>query len=187
MRKSLAGVLFSVVASSFFASSAFATDSTTAQCVAAADLAQQNRDEGKYRLARENMLACSRDTCPQAVRKDCAVWLSELDASAPTLVFTAKMGEGDVANMRVMMDDVVLAEKIDGKPIAVDPGEHKFTFEREGRTEQRMLVVQAGQKNRQVLVVFADPNAPKAPVAAEPAIRRNTAKEVAPFPSPATR
>lgn len=163
MRQSLAFALLGVVASPVFADlvarDAFA-DGVTAQCVRSADLAQQYRDEGKYRAARENMLMCSQDICPKAVRSDCAVWLSELDLSAPTMVFSAKMGTTDVANMRILMDGTLLAEKLDGKPIMVDPGEHAFTFERDGRTEQRALLVQAGQKNRLVQVVFVDPNAP---------------------------
>ena len=167
MHKPLASLLALVVlggASSWSAVAHAADD--RAQCVQAADLAQQNRDEGRYRAARDNMLTCSRDACPAAVRRDCVQWLTDLDASQPTIVLSAKMGAEDLATVKVTVDGTVVAEKLDGKPIMIDPGEHKVVFDYGSRSENRTLVMQAGQKNRQVQVVFADPSA--APVAVNP-------------------
>ncbi|MBC7018191.1 hypothetical protein, partial [Salmonella enterica] len=39
------------------------------QCAAAADQAQQLRDEGKYRRAREQLLVCARDVCPAPIKR----------------------------------------------------------------------------------------------------------------------
>src|SRR6267143_1601275 len=62
------------------------------QCANAADQAQQLRDDGKYRRAREQMLICARDVCPGPIKRDCLDWLRQLDDLAPTVVFAAKEG-----------------------------------------------------------------------------------------------
>jgi hypothetical protein len=69
------------------------------QCASAADQAQQLRDDGKYRRAREQFLVCARDVCPGPIKKDCLDWLSQLDHVAPTVVFTAKEGTHDLIDV----------------------------------------------------------------------------------------
>lgn len=68
----------------------------------------------------------------------------------PTLVIVAKDSAGnDLTAVHVTMDGEPLAEKLDGRPIAVDPGEHRFTFEAVGlRMLERMLVIREGDRSR---------------------------------------
>ncbi len=74
----------------------------------------------------------------------------------PTVVFLAKDGAGtDLSAVKITMDGDVLAERIEGSAIAVDPGEHTFTFETAGQapvTEKLLLV--EGQKERRETVTF---------------------------------
>jgi len=130
------------------------------QCVSAADKAQVLRDEGKYTKAREQMLLCSRDVCPSLIKKDCVQWLADVEKSAPTVVVSARDGERDLSEVRVFLDGILLAERLDGKPIVVDPGAHKFRFEHSGIIKEQEPVIRAGEKNRIVNVQFGNPVAP---------------------------
>ncbi len=127
-----------------------------AACVAASEQAQTLRDEGKYRAARTSMVDCARDACPGIVRRDCEKWLNELDVSQPTLVIGARDPKGnDVPGARVFLDGALLADHLDGKPVAVDPGEHVFRYEAPGATavEQR-VVVRVNEKNRTLTAIL---------------------------------
>jgi hypothetical protein len=106
------------------------------QCITSAEQAQTLRDEGKYRRAREQMLVCARDVCPAAIKSDCGKWLDTLDREAPTVVFGARDAGKDVTDVKVSMDGVVVAERLDGKAQLVDTGEHTFTFERGGAVKE---------------------------------------------------
>lgn len=144
----------------------FATIATPAyaddreQCVSAADKAQVLRDEGKYTKAREQMLLCSRDVCPGLIKKDCVQWLADIEKSAPTVVVSARDGERDLSEVRVFLDGILLAERLDGKPLVVDPGAHKFRFEHSGTVKEQEPVIRAGEKNRIISVQFGAPVAP---------------------------
>lgn len=123
-------------------------------CVAASEQAQQLRDDGKLQKAREQMLVCARESCPAPVRKDCAAWLTALDASVPTIVLSAQdEGKHDLFEVEVRLDGVPLKNPLDGKAIPVDPGPHTLRFEARGRppVEERVLV-REGEKRRAVTV-----------------------------------
>ena len=125
-----------------------------ATCVKASEQAQSLRDEGKYRKAREQLLVCTRDVCPSVVRKDCVQWLSEVDASMPSIVITARDGSGrDLTDVKVTLDGAALTEHLDGKPIPIDPGEHTLHYETAGAPPvDEKVVMHAGEKNRALSV-----------------------------------
>jgi hypothetical protein len=135
-------------------SPAFAADDRE-QCAAAAEEAQKLRDEGKYRRAREQMLVCARDVCPGPIKSDCGKWLTEVDRDAPTVVFGAKDSKGDLADVKVSMDGVGVQERLDGKPVLVDSGEHTFKFEtKDGQTQEQKVILRAAEKARPIIVTF---------------------------------
>jgi hypothetical protein len=143
------------IACALFASAPARADDKAA-CVAASDQAQTLRDDGKYRAARAALAECSRDACPGIVRRDCEKWLLDLDASQPTVVFGARDPKGnDVDGTRVLVDGTLLVEHLDGKPVAVDPGEHVFRYEASGvaPVEQR-VVVRVNEKNRTLTAIL---------------------------------
>ncbi|MBS2020363.1 MAG: hypothetical protein JST00_46330 [Deltaproteobacteria bacterium] len=125
-----------------------------ADCASAADQAQQLRDEGKYRRAREQLLICARDVCPAPIKRDCLDWLSQMESVAPTVVLGAKDGTRDLIDVKVSVDGMPLTEKLDGKPVPMDLGQHTFKFEYQGQVKEETVVIGAGQKGRNIAVVF---------------------------------
>jgi len=126
-------------------------------CANAAEESQPLRTAGKLTRAREKILVCARPVCPAAIRSDCAKWLAEVDAVMPTIVLRVVDPAGkDLTQVRVSVDGAVLTDKLDGRPISIDPGEHTFTFESAGHkplTEK--LLIRQGEKVRLVSASFA--------------------------------
>jgi hypothetical protein len=88
------------------------------------------------------------------MHSDCTRWLAEVDAMMPTIVVRASAGSDDIVDARVSIDGTPLADRIDGLPIALDPGEHTIVVEWAQKTEQRRVVLAAGEKARAVPFVF---------------------------------
>ena len=87
----------------------------------------------QLRAERSQLLICSAASCPDYIRKECAGRLDDVNARIPTLVVTAKSSAGEeLTAVTVTMDGEVLAQRLDGTPLPVDPGEHTFTFEAAG-------------------------------------------------------
>ena len=157
-RKALRGVLVAALAAgTLLASENAARADEREQCAAAADQAQQLRDEGKYRRGREQLLICARDVCPAPIKRDCLEWLSQLENVAPTIVLGAKEGTKDLSDVKVSVDGVQVTDKLDGKPMQMDLGKHVFKFEYAGQVKEEDFVIGAGQKNRNVSVTFGVP------------------------------
>lgn len=138
------------------------------QCASAADKGQQMRDEGKYRGAREQFLSCAREVCPGPIRKDCSDWLNQVESVAPSVVIAAKENGKDLTDVKVWMDGVSITERLDGKPIPVDIGEHTFKFEYQGQTKEEKVLIGAGQRGRNLSVVFGAGATEKKPVPEQP-------------------
>jgi hypothetical protein len=150
---------------SLTAGSAHADELST--CVKASEVGQTLRDEGKYLRARENFAVCSRDVCPGIVRRDCTGWLLDVEKSLPSVVISATDGGHDITDVKVTIDGVAVAGKLEGKPISLDPGAHALHYEHGGQPAlDDQIVVRAGEKNRLVKVSFgtlAPPLAPTTP------------------------
>ena len=142
---------------------------TKDQCVDANGRAQHLRAEGKLSDAREQLRLCANRACPAIVRSDCTKRLDDLESAQPTIAFEVKDASGaDVVAVKVTADGKRLADKLDGAALAVDPGEHLFTFEIEGQPPvTRKLVLTEGVKGRRERIVLAPP--PSAPAPAPPA------------------
>ena len=139
--------------------SAAADEPTVAQCLSASEHGQLDRDEGRYLKAREALVTCSSGACPAVVQRDCLRWLAEIEANIPTLVFVVRTAGGsDLEDVVVRVDGQVLLTRLDGKPVAVDPGEHLFSFEAGARRVQSRALVNVGERNRVVRVVFDPKN-----------------------------
>jgi len=133
-----------------------------ATCVKASEQGQQLRDDGKYKRAQEQFMVCARDVCPSIVRQDCAEWLGSLDKSMPSVVISAKDGTGrDLSDVKVTVDGQPFTDKLDGKPMPLDPGEHTLHYETAGAPPvDDRIVMHAGEKNRQITVRLGAPVAP---------------------------
>lgn len=139
-------------------------------CLRAADEAQVLRDRGKLQRARESLLTCSRSACPRLVRADCAGWLADVDARLPSVVLAAQDPQGrDAASVKVTVDGVALDEGISGRSLPLDPGAHRFVFERAGAPAlEQAVVLREGERRRLVSVRFPAPDGGAAPAPPPP-------------------
>jgi hypothetical protein len=128
-----------------------------ATCIAAYEQTQMLRKDGKPVAAKVQASVCAKDSCPALLSADCNQWLAELEAIIPSVVLDPRGHNGELrADVRVKLDGVALAEKIDGKPIVVEPGSHTFVFEADGATPvERTLLVHEGEKSKKVTITVA--------------------------------
>jgi len=134
-----------------------AANPSTGECLAASDASLQTNT---LREERAQLLVCAARTCPTEVRQECASRLTEVTAKTPTVIFIVKDPSGvDLSAVKVTMDSLVLATRLDGKPLSVDPGEHNFTFEAQGQPRlTRKLSLQERVKDRREVVVLGAPD-----------------------------
>ncbi len=125
-------------------------------CVRAVERAQNQRLDGKLRDARDGFVTCARAVCPDAIRRDCTRWVTEVDASLPSVVFDAVWADGrDVTGMTVLLDGKPLAGAEHGRAVTLDPGEHTFRFEAtQAMPVETHNVIREGEKNRVIHVTF---------------------------------
>jgi hypothetical protein len=130
-------------------------DPTKQQCVEANDSAQDLRQAGKLRQARDKLALCANASCPGVVREDCTQRLAEVDSAMPHIVFAAKDAAGnDLVDVKVTIDGAPLADRLDGSALKVDPGPHVFVFTWEGHPSvtKRLVLAEHDQARREVVV-----------------------------------
>jgi hypothetical protein len=145
------------------ASSATAAPTMSKQeCAAANEGAQDLRRAGRLREARTQLALCTATSCPGPIREDCAQRLKEVEAALPTVIFEAKNAGGhDLSAVRVTMDGEPLLDKLEGTPVVLDPGEHRFVFQSEGlRNAEETVVLREGERDRRVRIVLQSPTRP---------------------------
>lgn len=126
------------------------------QCIAAHEEALALRGDKKLHAAHDRFVACARNECPAVVRKECVEQLGATEKDAPTVALEARDAAGNAApDVKVSVDGNVVAERLTGAAIDVEPGEHTFHFERgdDKVIDVKVLVVE-GEKNRKVLADF---------------------------------
>lgn len=159
-----------------------------AACIASAERAQPLRKSGQLKQARDELTKCAADECPAVVRDDCARWLQEVDSAIPTIVIGAVDGDGhDLVDIRVSVDGVDEAQTLDGRPIALNPGQHMLRCESSGSpaVEQEIVVI-TGEKNRAVRVQIGKTPVPQA-LPAPTVVAPTPPAAVAPFPASSSR
>jgi hypothetical protein len=127
-----------------------------AACVVAYTDAQLLRQNGALRAAREKLLVCGRAPCAPLLQKDCADWLDQVARALPSVVFDIREAGGEpLSEVRVSVDGAVLVERLTGRSIEVDPGEHVFQVEVPGRAPvARRVLVNEGDKSRRLAFVI---------------------------------
>jgi hypothetical protein len=156
--RALAAWLVATLGVSVGMSRARAADETGA-CVAAYERSQVLRRDHKLGRAREELRVCARAACPALVRNDCVNWLDQVQTAFPSLAIRAVKDGNDVAKVRVTQDNEVVATRLDGTSLEVEPGEHGFRFETDGAAPVTMtVVVREGEKDRVVPVAFVSPH-----------------------------
>lgn len=123
-------------------------DATNTQCIDANESAQRLLRAGSLAQAREQVKLCVVESCPEPIRADCNDLGKAIDAAMPTVRFDARDKAGNpVTEVRVSIDGQPFLERLDGEPVPVEPGKHKFVFESPGlpRTT-KTLVLKAGEQ-----------------------------------------
>jgi hypothetical protein len=154
-------------------SSRASADVPRSACVQANLSAQEQRRADHFAAARAALATCADPSCPAVIRHDCGTRLEELARVQPSLVFDVKDEKGaDLVDVTVTLDGQTLGERLDGKPVDVDPGPHVLRFDAPGRSpiSQQLLVNEGDARRRAavVLVPMVGPLvAPAAPALAE--------------------
>jgi hypothetical protein len=163
MKPRILPLALALVTTLALSSSAYAD--TVEACATASEEGQVLRDRGKLREARALLVKCAAEACPSVVRKDCAEWLDSVDRRMPSVTPRARDKDGqDQADVRVLADGELLAEKLDGRAIAIDPGPRRLRFEHKHFPPiEQTIVVREGEKARPIDVVFGPAPAPPPP------------------------
>jgi len=168
----------------------FAQPTDKLACAHAYEQAQYAKRDKHLRAARAQSLVCAQQVCGAASATDCGQWLREIDAAMPTVVFAARDDAGaDLTRVVVSMDGERLTDKLDGGAVPVDPGSHVFHFDAGGRSVDRSLTINEGEKTRVVSVVIARApveTAPPAPPTPTPTTSTPPPTNEAPAPPPTT-
>lgn len=126
------------------------------ECLKHHEQAQILRRAGSLRETRTELLSCSRQACPDAIRADCVDWIEQVNRGLPTVVITAHALGRDVVEARVFVDGVLALERLTGKAIDINPGEHRFRFESPPwPAVERTVLLSEGVKERAIDVEFA--------------------------------
>jgi hypothetical protein len=166
LRRSTAALL----AAALLAPSTARADIVQDECVEGYEAGQRSRADGKLRAARRQFALCARPQCPKITQTDCAKWVDEVDARMPTVLLRARDPAGqDVEQARVYLDGELIAERLDGRPLAVDPGAHTLKFETEGKSAEQRVVLLEGEKDRRIVADLAPTGGPPPPPPVEPA------------------
>lgn len=133
------------------AAEAYAGEGAVAACLDSSETAQRARVAGRYAEARVGFASCAAPSCPVAVRNDCLVALTALDAVVPSLVIVVRDEHGDdILDAKTWLDERPVNEER-GRALAVDPGNRRVRVEAPGfATDQRVVVANPGEKNRVV-------------------------------------
>ena len=114
---------------------------------------------GKWIDAERKLATCMAASCPIPVREDCAQRLVDVGRAIPSIVFEWKDRAGNPVRLaRVTMDGQALPDALAGKPVRLDPGEHRFAFEADGLSPvEKSLTMREGEQGRKETIVFPGP------------------------------
>jgi len=143
-----------------------------AACIASSEQGLALRRAGRLQEARRQLASCTVPGCPEELRTECVKRIDAINAALPTLVVGAKdPGGNDVHAATVTIDGTLAAATLDGRPIAVDPGEHTVRVTAPGLpSAERRLVLGEGDKARHEAFILGAAEARARPAIPEAAL-----------------
>lgn len=162
-------------------------------CITAHATGQREAKAGHLRLATQLFTTCGSDeTCPAQLRRECAEFLTDVQQTIPTVIFTVTGEKNeDVTSVKVFSTDELLVDGLDGRAIQVDPGKHHLRFLLPtGEILNSDVLFREGEKNRQVEVkvkgdVDTDAMTSEKPAAQPPPVAPATTPTTEPLLLPA--
>jgi hypothetical protein len=156
-------------------------DAAGEECARHAERGQRLRNEGKLLEAKPLLVDCSAAACPAIIRVACERWVDDVVSATPTVVVRARDSFGvPVSDVAVRVDGAQVVERIDGRPISLDPGSHRFEYSHTGSpVVTDFVVISAGEKEHVLPVRFASAPAPL-PIAMEGAADPDSQADKAP-------
>jgi hypothetical protein len=132
-------------------------------CAGAFEQAQVTQRASQFRAALAYLAVCQQ-ACPSDLSLQCAAWIVEVRAAMPTIRAEAFDAAGrPLRDVRLGTGSEVLAERLDGSLIALDPGEHLLEFRlADGRARQVRVALARAERAKAVVVRFHEV-APPAP------------------------
>jgi len=140
-----------VTASTFFGAGKARADDAKEKCANSYDQAQKLKREGKLKEARKELVVCGSEKCPSVLVPYCVQMLKDVDDATPTVLIVAHDEKGQsIDDVRVIVDGEVVAEKLDGRAMPVNPGSHVFRLEHMGSPawEDKVLVTEGEHGHR---------------------------------------
>jgi hypothetical protein len=161
-----------------------------AACMAARNWAEARSDAGHLLEARELLLSCTKPVCGASAIQQCSARLSRLESDIPTIIPVVTNTQGEpVVDVEVRTEGTVLASRLDGRGLLVDPGMHEFSFSTGDHVfATRKILIVEGQRNRTIAVSLPAPATASPPLAtaasapAEAPVPEKTAEPEAPPP-----
>jgi hypothetical protein len=134
------------------------------ECLSSNESAIKLRNDHKLRASRAQLLVCAASSCPTEIREECERRLAEANAQLPSIVIEVTDADGrELTAVKVSVDGEVVAEKLDGTAILMDPGEHALKLEMPGRQPvSARIVAHEGEKGRREKYAFG-PAGPASP------------------------
>jgi len=118
-------------------------------CLAAFKSAEAHEQAGHLVEAGRLFGACGAAWCGSPLWQECAARNTRVRSYTPSVVpFAVDASGAPRADVEVKMDGLVLASRLDGRALLVDPGTHEFAFSTKGGVfaTKRVTVVR-GQRN----------------------------------------
>jgi len=130
---------------------------------------QRLQRTAQFRAARQQAVSCGQDACSATVRSQCSEWLVSIERALPTLVIDARDERGAaIADVRVEANGELIAERLNGRALELDPGECLLRFQHGEHTVEQHTLIRESEKYRTLEVRFG-------PVPEPPAVGLGTA------------
>jgi len=129
---------------------------TKTECAEAFEQSQRLRNSSHYLEASKEALRCGNASCGAVLSGECTKIYDELQAATPSVVFGAQDEQGkEIGGVTVQIDGDSAPVALDGKPVALDPGSHDFTFAADGfEPAHQSAVIRTGERFRGVTGVL---------------------------------
>jgi len=157
------GLALLLLASGSFVTSKVSASGAAHACIEAHAAGQVERDAGRLLAAKERFVSCTAEVCPAMIRRECVALGESVVAMTPSVVLVAQDGDGRaIEGARALLDGKRAIAELDGRPLELDPGAHRFELTLlDGRSQTLTATLTSGEKFRRIVAIFMPLPQPK--------------------------